>query len=260
MGQAATPCPICTGPRRALFRKTFLGRHEAPLDWCAACGFLQVRAPFWLAEAYDTAIAALDTGLVARNLGIANRLAGLLPLLGDTTGPFLDAGGGIGLLVRLMRDRGFDFRWSDAHAANLLARGFTLGAGEAAVAVTAIEVLEHCVDPVGFVAEVLAVAGTRTLIFTTETYAGTPRCDWWYLAPEGGQHIAFFRQDTLAALGARLGLALHSYRGLHMLTDRAIAARAYRWRTGWLAPRIARSARGSLVASDHALLLARGGR
>ncbi len=226
------------------------------MDFCAGCGFLQVRDPHWLAQAYDQAIAALDTGLVARNLGIAGRLEGLLPLLGAARGPYLDQGGGLGLLVRLMRDRGFDFRWADAHAENSLARGFELVPGEPCIAVTAIEVLEHLRDPLDFISGTLAAAGTRTLIFTTELYAGEPPQDWWYYAEDTGQHIAFYRSDTLAAIAGRLGLTLLSHRGLHMLTDRAISPRAFRWhggRPGQLMARL-RPARRSLTEADHAAL------
>ena len=259
---SATPCPICAGQRRETFSRFFLNAYSAPLDFCGACGFLQVRDPHWLAQAYDQAITARDTGLVARNLGIAGRLEGLLPLLHPTSGPYLDQGGGIGLLVRLMRDRGFDFRWADAHAENLLARGFTLAPGETCTAVTAIEVLEHLPDPLDFITRTLAQAGTRTLIFTTELYAGEPPRDWWYYAEDSGQHIAFYRHDTLIAIARRLGLSLLSHGGLHMLTDRAISPRAFRrgvGRIGRVLARLGRSARPSLIAADSASLIARAG-
>lgn len=252
--------------------------YSAPLDFCVACGFLQVRDPHWLAQAYDKAITALDTGLVARNLRIAAVLEGLLPALEHGakhgtpifdnarcdsksmgSGRWLDHGGGVGLLVRLMRDRGFDFRWADAHAENLLARGFELEPGEGCLAVTAIEVLEHLEHPLDAISQALADAGSRTLIFTTELYTGEPPRDWWYYAEEAGQHIAFYRHDTLVAIAGRLGLTLHSHRGLHMLTDSAITPFAFRWRVGRygrLLARLRRHKRPSLIMTDHAALLA----
>jgi len=258
------PCPICAQPRREVGTRVFMAVHAAKLDFCGACGFLQVRDPHWLAQAYGQAITALDTGLVRRNLHMAAALEGLLPALSSARGIYLDQGGGVGLLVRLMRDRGFDFRWADAHAENLLTRGFELAPGESCVAATAIEVLEHLQDPLEFVARTLAEAGTRTLIFTTELYAGDPPGDWWYYAEEAGQHIAFYRHDTLVAIGQRLGLRLYSHGGLHMLTDRAISPFAFRWRLGRfgrlvarLGRRLGRSARPSLVEADHAALLQR---
>lgn len=234
-------------------------RHSAPLDFCAGCGFLQVHGPHWLPQAYDQAITTLDTGLVARNVGMAAVLEALLPALNRVPGRWLDHGGGVGLLVRLMRDRGFDFRWADAHATNMLARGFELAPGEVCHGVTAVEVLEHLEQPLEFIARALAGAGARTLIFTTELYAGDPPEDWWYYAEEAGQHIAFYRHDTLVAMARQMGLILHSHRGLHMLTDRPISAFAFRWRIGrWgrLLARLRRFARPSLIMADHAALLA----
>lgn len=253
--EAPSPCPICAAPRREVGTRVFLDAYPAPLDFCGACGFLQVRNPHWLAQAYSQAITALDTGLVARNLRIAATLAGLLPVFGQG-GAYLDQGGGVGLLVRLMRDRGFDFRWGDTHADNMLARGFELAPGARCVAVTAIEVLEHLEDPIEFVTQALAQAGARTLIFTTELYSGDPPDDWWYYAEEAGQHIGFYRRDTLAAIGRRFGLALYSHGGLHVLTDRQISPIAFRWRMGRIGRLLARlRRRPSLTMPDHDALL-----
>ncbi len=262
MSDAVLPCPICAAPRREVGTRIFLKVHSAPLDFCAGCGFLQVRNPHWLAQAYEQAITDLDTGLVARNLRIAATLEGLctLPALSTARGPYLDQGGGVGLLVRLMRDRGFDFRWADAHAENLLARGFELVPGQGCVAVTAIEVLEHVQDPLDFVTRALADAGSRTLIFTTELYAGDPPADWWYYAEETGQHIAFYRHDTLEAMARHLGLVVLSHGGLHMLTDRAISQSTFRRRVGRFGrvlARVGRSRRRSLIGADHDALLKR---
>lgn len=256
MDATPSPCPVCAAPRRAVGTRVFLNRYPASLDFCGGCGFLQVRNPHWLAQAYDRAITALDTGLVARNLRIAATLEGLLPVLGGPGGTYLDQGGGIGLLVRLMRDRGFDFRWADAHADNVLTSGFELAPGETCVAVTAIEVLEHLEDPIAFITQALTLAGSRTLIFTTELYSGDPPDDWWYFAPETGQHIGFYRHDTLVALGRRLGLTLYGHGGLHMLTDRRISPLAFRLRVGRPGRLLARlRRRSSLTMPDHDALL-----
>lgn len=254
-------CPVCLSPMREVFRATILRDRTGCYDSCSACGFLRVRSPDWLDSAYSSAICAADTGLVARNLRLADRLAALLPLLGPP-GPVLDYGGGTGLLVRLMRDRGFDFRWSDRHARNEHARGFEHDAERdpPCVAVTAFEVLEHVERPVEFVAEALVAGRSDTLVFTTELFAGEPPRDWWYYAREEGQHVSFFRRDTLAALGARLGLRLLSDGGVHVLTrgglsQAALARSGTRWAR--LAARLRDRRRGSLVAADHDAILAR---
>jgi 2-polyprenyl-3-methyl-5-hydroxy-6-metoxy-1,4-benzoquinol methylase len=51
-----------------------------------------------------------------------------------------------------MRDRDFDFYWSDKYSENLLARGFAANHGPYGVAV-AFEVLEHLPNPIEFLRE-----------------------------------------------------------------------------------------------------------
>jgi hypothetical protein len=244
---------------REVMQGLFLGRHPAPYDQCGGCGFLQVRSPHWLDEAYSDAIALMDTGLVQRNLDLAELLCGLLPAMGlgpaRDNRPFLDFGGGLGLLVRLMRDRGFDFRWLDAYARNELARGFEYDAAMGpCAAVTAFEVLEHTVDPGAFVREALAAGQSDMLVFSTELYAGDlPPADWWYFAPEGGQHIAFFRRDTLEALARSLGMNLASRKSVHVLSRRPVgdaALRKAQSRPGRLLARL-RTRKGGLTGQDH---------
>ena len=244
------------------FEATFLGGHRAPMDWCRACGFLRARAPFWLEEAYSSAIATTDTGLLWRNLHIGDRLRALLPVLFDANGPFLDFAGGYGVLTRLMRDRGFDFWWQDEYAQNLLAAGFEYDdAVGPALAVTAFEVLEHVADPAAMIRDALAKGQADTFIFTTELYAGDPPPrDWHYYSFGTGQHIGFFRHDTLAALGRRLDMHYLTEGGLHMLTKRDVSAKKYAAalsRAGRLWGKIAGRKRPTLMFSDNAEMISR---
>ena len=260
-GAGPQPCPICGQQMAERFCALILQRHDAPYDQCSRCGFLKVRAPDWYEEAYADAICMADTGIVARNLAIADALARLLPLLGRE-GRYLDCGGGLGLLVRLMRDRGFDFYWHDHYAPNALARGFEFEPGQArCTAVTAFEVLEHVEDPVEFVSGALALAGSDTLIFTTELFAGEmPPPDWWYYAREEGQHISFYNRSALEALAERLGMRLLSNGWLHMLTAKPIRSWAFAMALSRPSRRLGRllgRRRPSLVQQDHAAMVAR---
>jgi hypothetical protein len=249
---------------QSCFTARIMHKYLADYEYCPDCGFLRAQEPFWLDEAYASAIAAADTGLVNRNILLAEKIANVLywalPLHGR--GRYLDAAGGYGMLTRLMRDSGFDFYWSDKHCQNLLATTFeyqpSLGTCNA---VTAIEVMEHLVDPVGFVDETLKHTGADTLIFTTELYEGAvPKPEaWWYYTFATGQHIGFFKRQTLESIGSRLGLKLCSVNGLHVLSRQVIKPRLLKLVTGrWTAPlgsRWIRRSLGSKTLSDHESIL-----
>ncbi|MEY2885028.1 MAG: hypothetical protein RL490_2752 [Pseudomonadota bacterium] len=257
------PCPVCDAVMQPAFTAAVLYRHQAHYDHCSACGYLRARAPHWLDEAYADAIAITDTGLLQRNQVLARQLTALFGLLGTSRDAhFLDFAGGYGVLTRLMRDAGFDFHWSDKYSRNLLATGFEFNPGLAPCrAVTAFEVLEHVEDPRGFVAEALAASGADIMVFSTQTYDGPPPPrDWWYYAFETGQHIGFFRPDTLARLGQSLGLHFQSYRGVHMFSRVPQSRWRFRLAVGRLASLLAfviRRRRGPLTDSDHRLMIQR---
>ena len=253
-------CPICAGAMREAFQATVLKRHRVAYFRCAGCGLLQTEQPYWLEEAYAAPIAAADTGLLHRNLGIAARLAALLYFGCDPRAAYLDLAGGYGTLVRLMRDLGFDFYWHDPYTPNLLARGFEADqADRPFAALTAFEVLEHLEDSLAFVAAAFAAHGTRTLIFSTQTYAGDmPPPDWWYYSFATGQHISFYQPRTLAQMAQRLNVRFYSLPGLSVFTDRPLAAPRLRAVTGALAVPLALYARlrlGSRTMRDHEAML-----
>jgi len=259
------PCAICDSHMERVFSASVLSRHAVNYYRCANCGLLQTETPYWLDEAYKDPIAASDTGLIQRNFSLAAKLATLLYFCLERKGAYLDVAGGYGMLVRLMRDIGFDFFWSDKHCENILARGFeSAAAGRGFSALTAFEVLEHVEDPVGFVADLLKEHGVRTLIFSTQTYAGDlPPTDWWYYAFETGQHISFYQARTLATLAGRLGLHFLSANGLHVVTDRPAQFARLKLLSGLLAFPAAiyiRHRLGAKTMSDHLALMRATGR
>jgi hypothetical protein len=141
---------------------------------------------------------------------------------GNLRGKVVDHAGGYGILVRLLRDAGIQAEWSDKYCENILARGFE-ATREKCDLLTAFEVLEHMVDPVSEIERMLDDA--KTVLLSTELIPTSvaPSKNWWYLAPEHGQHIGFFRRATLTTIAAKLGCYCESYGySIHIFSRRRI--------------------------------------
>lgn len=266
--EGSVACPICSEVMEPCFTAKVIGKYPAQYEVCNKCGFLRAHEPHWLHEAYSTAIAAADTGLVMRNVFLACKLAGVLYWVEGARGKgrYLDAAGGYGMLTRLMRDFGFDFYWMDKYCDNQLARGFEYSPAIGSCStVTAMEVFEHLTDPVSFIEETLAFSGAHTVVFSTELYKGPPpRPDaWWYYALATGQHVGFFQRRTLEVLGARLGFQFATANGIHVFSRTAVSERLLRAVTGrWvshMAPWWIRRRLGSKTLCDHQLMMQRAG-
>lgn len=255
------PCPICGGKREQTHEALVLQRHEVSYWKCRECEFWGTEEATWLDEAYSDAIGAADTGLVGRNVNLAKRIPLLLARMArGRQSAFVDWAGGYGLFVRLMRDRGFNFYWQDDYATNILAgpHAFQEAAHTAVPVVTAIEVLEHVQDPISFIRRVLTETRCETIIFTTQLHDASYDPLWWYLAPEGGQHISFYSRKTLTKIAEVVGMNVHSCGGIHMLTSRKISPFEYAFIVK-VAHRLPLSTRwlGSLTQSDHEAAVAR---
>jgi hypothetical protein len=219
-------CPICgLEPERCL-KVNVLGKYDQYMYSCKECGFLFFPSPHWLEEAYSAPIASTDTGLMLRNLKISEHLAVFLyfVLRDRGFGGYVDVAGGYGVLVRLMRDWGFQFFWQDKYCVNAMAPGFEFSGQGPVSAVTAMEVLEHLEDPLGFCRDALGSSGADTLIFSTCLYGGVvpDQNTWSYYSFETGQHIGFFQRRTLECIASQLSCFYYGFGDMHVISRRPL--------------------------------------
>ena len=195
-------CRLCKGSLTQAFETEILGRLKVRYFRCDRCDSLQSENPYWLDEAYEVAIAASDTGAVARNLICHAAITSVRKILG-VKGRFLDYGGGGGMLCRLLRDSGMDAYLFDRYSAPLYAGGFVLDPGSIEPGslglLSAIEVFEHCVNPATDLGELFAMR-PQVLFATTIPYSGEGE-DWWYIGRQTGQHVFFYSRKSLQYLG-----------------------------------------------------------
>src|SRR5215469_1999896 len=139
-GNCAMRCKICSSKATQAFSAKVLRKYNVVYFRCQSCGFVQTEDPHWLKEAYTSAITEIDIGPVSRSISASKLVEGMILGNFDKDAKFLDYGAGYGLLVRLMRDRGFDFYWHDLHCENLFAKHFAAQPGMKFELLTAFEV------------------------------------------------------------------------------------------------------------------------
>ena len=217
-------CKICSAESRPVFNKKVLGKYDVTYYRCDSCLFLQTEDPYWLAESYESAITSLDIGLVYRNQYIAPLVTAVIKRYFDTSGKYVDFGGGYGMFVRMLRDAGLDFYRQDKYCANLFAKHFDVTDLPGKVrfsAVTAFEVFEHLANPLDDIKEMLDYSGT--IIFSTDLQPDKNLSEWEYLVPEVGQHVSMYHYKTLIEIGRKFKLNVYSNgRNFHMLTPAKI--------------------------------------
>ena len=231
------PCKICGEATSSVLQGRLLGKYDVEYHSCGGCGLVQTDAPFWLEEAYSRAIASVDLGPISRAMLNARIVETLLLTSFDPKSRYIDWGAGYGVFVRIMRDLGYDFYWSDEHCENLFAQHFVADPTARYELLTTFEVFEHLSDPVAGLESMLAKADN--VFFSTVLVPPGGIKDWWYLTPETGQHITFHTRESLKRLGERFGLRLLSNgRDYHLFTRKPV-----RWRPFEAAVRDGRLAR-----------------
>lgn len=220
-------CRICSSNLGVLFKSLVLKKHTVSYYKCNTCGFIQTEDPYWLEEAYSNAITSLDIGLVSRNLQFSELLEKIIIKNFDTTSKFIDYGGGYGLLVRLMRDKGFDFYRQDVFCENIFAKHFDITdipEIKKFELLTAFEVFEHLPDPLSEIEKMFSYSSAvlfSTIIQPPENITSPDQ--WWYFVPETGQHISFYTLASLEIIAKKNNCFLYSdKKNLHLLTSKKL--------------------------------------
>lgn len=200
-------CRVCSNLLdQAIFSEKIFGKNINYFE-CNICKYVQTERPYWLDKAYSSAINSCDTGIMGRNQSNVGLVLATLSMIRKINANVVDCAGGYGILVRLLRDRGLNALWSDPYCQNLLAVGFEHTI-EKADLVTAFEVFEHFVDPLIEIEKLFNVS-PNLLISTSLISTPTPLPkDWWYYGLDHGQHIGFFRLQTLQFIANKFGKKL----------------------------------------------------
>jgi predicted O-linked N-acetylglucosamine transferase (SPINDLY family)/glycosyltransferase involved in cell wall biosynthesis len=221
-------CKICDTQSTFFFSTKVLNKYDVDYFQCPACGFVQTEDPYWLEEAYNSPITASDIGILMRNEMLVQLAGNIIVTFFDHDAKFLDYGAGYGLFVRMMRDRGINFSWTDQYCDNLFSKGFEGDLDNPYELITSFEVFEHLVDPLATVERLIKTS--KSILLSTELLPpSNPTVnDWWYYAPHEGQHISIFTIQSLGVIAKKFGLNLYSNGSFfHLLTEKEIGQQEF---------------------------------
>lgn len=215
-------CRLCNGAAEHIFSCRVLQKYDVAYFRCNHCGSAQTERPYWLEEAYSKGnLADIDTGPVWRSLNSQAVIFAAARVLGlPKNAAIVDFGGGSGLLTRLLRDQGFNARWSDKYARNELASGFNDTGGQADI-VCCFEVAEHLVDPLLDLAPMFQ-RDAQLIIIGTQTYRGQTS-EWWYVSPQTGQHVFFYSDRGMAYIAQHFGYHYVHISSIHFFSKLAMS-------------------------------------
>jgi hypothetical protein len=221
LGPQVIACRLCGESARHVFDHRVLDRFDIAYFECGGCGSLQTEAPYWLDEAYAIEGVHIDTGQAARILQMWLRLCLMLDRLGfDRSLPCIDYGGSSGLLTRLMRDVGYNYRVHDRYDSGKYANYFRIDSLEGLhpALVSAFEVFEHLPEPGGPLGGILALQPSL-VVFSTRIWERQGK-GWEYLVPCCGQHVFFYTERAMVGLANSQGYDLRRCLGIHVLVRR----------------------------------------
>lgn len=212
-------CDICGGNLSLFDTATVLNKYKVEYYKCSKCGFIQTEKPYWLSEAYTSAITSTDIGLIWRNIDISKFLDILFAVCHFNNKSFLDYGGGYGILVRIMRDKGYDFEWYDEYCDNLFAKTHEMKKDHYDV-ITSFELLEHLPSPHETLSQLFQLGDT--LIFSTNLIPASINhiSDWWYFGNDHGQHISFYTLESMNVIANKYGMKYYRLYNMHIFSNK----------------------------------------
>ena len=202
-GSKSDTCRLCGGETSKRFELQLLGRHQVSYLRCSRCQSLETEAPYWLSEAYGDDVPAEDPFYLFRNLEVARHVKLMLHLFRvPKSANVLDFGGGLGVVARLIRESGWEAfvedRFTDPPFPDIS------WSGKQADFVLASEVFEHLDQPAEQIGRIFALQ-PRYVYVRTSRYGGEGS-DWFYLAPETGQHVFFYSDQAMRLIAAAITL------------------------------------------------------
>lgn len=191
-------CRLCEEEAKLAFSHTIMGKYNIGFYACENCGAIFTEKPYWLDEAYGDALTCMDTGIMQRNLQLADLVQKILESFFGNKEYIsgVDFAGGYGIMTRLLRDKGYDFKWYDKYAENLVAKGYSY-AGEDVDVVTAFEIFEHMAEPREDLAWIFNRNPGIVIVSTLLLQDDIPDETWWYWCFEHGQHVLFWSEKTM---------------------------------------------------------------
>lgn len=195
-------CRLCFGATSFKFKLMVLSKYNVYYCQCTTCGSLQTEYPYWLDEAYaNNALSRFDTGAGQRSIN--NFTASYIVSRIYQANNVLDIGGGDGLLCRLLRDYEINCFVKDKYANSTYAQAYVEHDFLTPDLVLGFEVIEHFVNPSSDLGELFKM-DAETVLLSTTTYSNEGE-DWWYLAPESGQHVFFYSVKALRIIAEGYG-------------------------------------------------------
>jgi hypothetical protein len=214
-------CNLCNSTTNLIFSSIILNKYEVKYYRCSSCELIHTQPVYWIEEAYNSSIALTDTGIILRNEINKQRIVLTLTFLNNSLSFFsklkpytfnvLDYGAGYGILVRMLRDIGFDAYFYDKYTQNLFAQGFEHNENIKINCLLAFELFEHLEYPTEELLKLVKSYTPETIIFSTLLYEGNyPNKEWWYYSFETGQHVSFYNNVTLKILAEKIDYKFYS--------------------------------------------------